>query len=281
MNQTTIQWQIIERWTASLNQIQEIDVAWLEGSLVNNRNPAPGADIDMRLSAADAAYERLWADDKSQILAGLGKILCLNDRGWVRAITQEGVLVELAVRKTSELAGLALHDWEVLLNRLPAGQPDFIKLPAMSPAETWTEEQDCTPEFVWRQMEIAMTVLANCPAPFYNSELDSAKFTLDDMRITLIKLMYRYIGVWFAKRYKHFSQLLTAECLQDLRYTYLRPGAEPLDPSALAEATLRTYTMIGKYLARLSERYGGQFQAEWYGLLHQRVQASLADVIGR
>ena len=277
--QLSTQWQIIERWLSSLIQMPEVEVVWLEGSLVDNRNPVPGADIDMRLGIADVAYGRLWIADKSQVLAGLVDILRLIDRDWIRAVTREGVIVELAVRKSSELAGLALHNWEILLNRRPAGEPNFIKLPKMSPAEVWTEEHDCTPEFVWQQMEIAMTVLANCPAPFYNRELESAKFTLDDFRITLIKLMYRDVGVYFAKRYKHFSEILTPECLADLRYTYLRPGADQQEPAALAEATLRTYEKIGKYLERLGRRYGGKFAAEWYWLLHEQIEASLAPIL--
>jgi len=279
MQQSATQWQIIERWIAALTLIPEVDVVWLEGSLVDNRNPVPGADIDIRIALADAAYERLWAADKTAILAGLGNILRLIDRDWIRAVTQAGVIVELAVFKTSALDGLALHDWEILFSRLPAGQPNFVKLPALSPAEQWSETQDCTPAFVWRQTEMIMTALANCPAPFYNDELDSAKFTLDESRVTLIKLMYRDVGVYFAKRYKHFSTLLTPECLHDLRSTYLRPGAEPVEPAALAAATLQTYAMLGKYLARLSQRYGGGFEPTWYALLLQRVQAMLAAVI--
>ena len=271
--------QIIDRWVASLAQIPEVDIVWLEGSLVENRGAVPGADIDMRIGIADEAYERLWIQDKAQLLAGLGSTLRLIDRGWIRAVTKEGVIVELAVRPGSEVRGLELHDWEILLNRLPAGEPSFIKLPHKTPAETWAEEENCTPEFVHQQMALAITVLANASAPFYNGELHSAKFTADDFRITLIKLMYRYSGVWFAKRYKHFSEVLSAECLVDLASTYLKAGASPLDPQALAEATLNIYLVIGKYLARLAERYGGGFEPTWYSLVHDKTKEKMADIL--
>lgn len=271
--------QIIDRWVASLAQISGVDVVWLEGSLVGSRDAVPGADIDVRIGLADEAYDRLWLQDKSQLLAGLGNILRLIDAGWIRAITEEGVIVELAVRRSSELNGLELHEWELLLNRLPAGEPRFIKLPPMTPAESWPEEENCTPEFVRQQMAFVMTLLANAPAPFYNGELQSARFTADDFRITLIKLMYRYSGVWFAKRYKHFSEVLSTECLEDLKSTYLRTGVDPLDPQALAEATLQIYLVIGKYLERLAERYGGGFEPTWYSLVYDRTKEKMAKIL--
>ena len=276
MSQRGRQWQVIDRWIASLESVAEVDVVWVEGSLVRDRDAVPGADIDMRIAIADEAYARLWTDDKSRILAGLGNILRLIDSDWIRAVTEEGIIVELAVRPTSTLDGTEIVDWEILLNRLGEGRPNFIKLPPKSPAETWTERKNCTPEFVQIQMALAMTVLANSPAPLYNGELQSAKFTADDFRITLIKLMYRYSGVWFAKRYKHFSHVLSEECLSDLEYTYLPDGASPLNAGALAAATLKIYAMIGKYLERLAERYGGGFEREWYDLLYAKTREKMA-----
>lgn len=91
--------------------------------------------------------------------------------------------------------------------------------------------------------------------------------------------MYCYSGVWFAKRYKHFSDVLSEECLSDLKYTYLPDGASPLDPGALAEATLKIYEMIGKYLERLAGRYGGGFEREWYDLLHVKTQEKMAGFL--
>jgi hypothetical protein len=267
--------RILARWLADLQLIPEVKVVWLEGSLVDTARANLGSDIDVRLALADDSYEQLWMLDKSTILAGLGPILPLIDAGWIRALTMEGYIVELAVRKVSELDGLELSEWELLLNRLPTGQPAFKKLPPMTPAETWAEREPLTPAMVWRQTEITLVVMANAPGPFYSGELQSAKFTLDDMRTELVKLMYRRVGIYFAKRYKHLSEVLPPDYLQDLAYTYQAPGSAPLDPVSLAGAMLRVCKMTGKYLQALSDQAGGGFEPAWFWRLHAQTREKL------
>jgi hypothetical protein len=271
MSDTTIQQATLSRWVATLSKIPEVEVIWLEGSLVDGTKANPGSDIDIRLGIADYAYERLWGHNKTEILSGLGNILRLIDSDWIRALTAEGVIVEIAVSKTSELDGRELDQWRFLLNRLPVGKPAFCQLPRQSPGETWTEREPLTSAFVWNKTEIALAALANCPGPFYNNEYHSARFTLDSFRTELVKLMYRQVGVYFAKRYKHLSEILPPEFLTDLEYTYLAPAALPLDPAALADATLRLFEMTGKHLQQLSDRAGGGFEPEWYWQLHRQV----------
>lgn len=266
---------ILDRWITALSKLPEIEVVWLEGSLVEKTHANPGSDIDVRLGIADHAYEALWGGDKQAVLAGLGEILRLINRDWIRALTAEGVIVEIAARRTSELAGLALTEWEFLLNRLPAGQPTFAPAPKKSAAATWPTYEPVTPAYVWQQTEIALVILANCPGPFYNGELHSIRFTLGDMRTELVKLMFQRIGLAFAKRYKHLSEVLPVEFLQDLDSTYVAADAGPADLATLAEETLRTLEMRGKHLNALSQQAGGGFEAAWYQRLLAQTRTRL------
>jgi hypothetical protein len=262
--------RLLSTWLDSLRQIPEVEVVWLEGSLVDRTRANPGSGIDIRLAITDDAYERLWSTDKTAILAGLGPILRLIDAGWIRALTLDGLIVELAVYKTSQLAGLQLSEWEFLLNRLPPGQPAFQKLPSLPPAQVWPEKEPLTREWVWQRTEIALVVMANAPGAFYNGEWQSVKFTLDDQRTELLKLMYRRIGIYFAKRYKHLSEVRPPEFQQDLASTY-QPAGPPLDPAALAVATVRLCAVYGKHLQALSHAAGGGFEPAWYWRLYAQT----------
>ncbi len=280
MAEQAVQWHVIDRWVKKLEAIPEVDIVWVEGSLVDNRRPVPGTDIDIRIGIQDEAFDRLWSEsDKTEILAGLGRTLRLVTRDFIRLLTEEGVIVELVAHERSSLNDLKLFNWEILLNRLPDGPPDFDKLPVRSPAEKWPEEKHCTPEFVQRHTETMMTSLASAPASFYNGEMHSARFIVDEFRSSLIRLMYRCTGVYFAKRYKHFTEILSPECLADLESTYVRPSASSLDAAALAEAMLRASELVGKYLQKLSDLYGGGFESEWYWRLQERVREEMLPIM--
>src|SRR5262249_34116543 len=133
---TRKQRQLLERWVAALKQIPAVEVIWLEGSLVDDR-ANPWSDIDLRIALADQEYERLWVLDRARLLEGLGAHLLLWTAGCVRAVTTEGIIVELGARKSSELASLELYEWKILFHQLPAGPPAFRRLPERSTAETW------------------------------------------------------------------------------------------------------------------------------------------------
>jgi hypothetical protein len=157
-----------------------------------------------------------------------------------------------------------------LLNRLPPGQPAFEKLPSLPPAQVWSEEEPLNPVWVWRRTEIALTVMANAPGAFYNGEWQSAKFTLDDQRTELLKLMYRRVGIYFAKRFKHLSEVLPPEFQRDLASTY-QPEGMPLDTFALAVTTVQLCAVYGKHLQALSQAAGGGFEPAWYWRLHAQT----------
>src|SRR5438094_433068 len=122
------QHRLVERWVASLAQLPAVQVIWLEGSLVDDR-ANPWSDIDLRVAVTDEGYAQLWETDRAPLLAGLGEYLLLWNKGFVRAVTAEGIIIELAVRKVSELASKELYEWKFLLSRLPTGPPQFHQLP--------------------------------------------------------------------------------------------------------------------------------------------------------
>src|SRR5712692_7228163 len=96
------QHRLVERWVASLVQLPAVEVIWLEGSLVDDR-ANPWSDVDLRIGLADDAYAQLWETERAPLLEALGEYLLLWNKGFVRAVTAEGIVVELAARKVSEL----------------------------------------------------------------------------------------------------------------------------------------------------------------------------------
>ncbi len=266
---TASQWSLIRRWLNTLKQIPELDVVWLEGSLAVGRGN-PSSDIDIRFGIADSAYEQLWEVNRTPLLEGLGEYLLLETR-FVRALTVDGLIVEASAHKTSQLNTLERYEWEILWNQLPNNQPNFKKLPERSPAETWPMREELTVDVVRYLTNTYLLLLANSPAPLYNGEFHSARFQLDDMRTELIKVMYQRLGLAYAKRYKHFSEIFPAEWLADLDRTYMQSEADPLDRIAMAEAYIHLFDVLGKHLQALSNKAGGGFEPEWYARLHHQV----------
>jgi hypothetical protein len=94
-------------------------------------------------------------------------------------------------------------------------------------------------------------------------------------------LFYRRVGIYYAKRYKHFSDVLPPDHLADLAYTYQTGSTTPLDPAALAGALLRVCEMTGKHLQALSDQAGGGFEPEWYWRLHAQTAEKLRPWLPR
>src|SRR5690348_15480154 len=92
--------QLLEAWVSSLSRLPSVQLVWLEGSLVDGR-ANPWSDIDLRIALSNDAYEQLWEHDRTPLLQGLGEHLLLWNKGFVRAVTPEGIIVELAARMTS------------------------------------------------------------------------------------------------------------------------------------------------------------------------------------
>lgn len=275
------QHDILRRWLYSLKAIPEVDVVWLEGSLVDPARANPGADIDLRVALQDDAYDRLWESDRGPLTEGIGEHLILLDLGFIRALTkEEGIIAELGVLKTSELAGKEVYEWEILLNRLPDGQPKFDSLIDKSAPELWPEREELTPKIVWRETEMTLANLANAPGPLHMEEWQSVHFIIAETRSSIVRIMYRLIGLQFAKRFKHLGQILPAAYLADLDKTHMEAGSDPMDARAMADTLLRLYEVKGKYLQLLSEKAGGGFEPEWYWRLLEQTREKLGQVAG-
>ena len=112
---------MLARWLESLIQLPNVEAVWLEGSMARGQaNPA--SDIDVRIALADAAYTELWEINPSAVLHGLGAYLLLETR-FVRALTIEGIIVELWAHRTSELPSLKPYEWMSLLWRVSDAIP--------------------------------------------------------------------------------------------------------------------------------------------------------------
>jgi predicted nucleotidyltransferase len=272
-----LQHAVLDRWVASLAQLPAVRVIWLEGSLVDGR-ANPWSDIDLRLGIDDEAYEAQWEKDRSDLLEGLGEHLLLWDRGFVRALTTDGIIVELGALKTSELEGRELYEWKVLFDRRPEEPPAFKKLPERSTAETWPGPP-VTVEDVHNRTLFILHSLAIAAQDFWRGETCAQAFTLDYLRSELFQILYQRLGIRFAKRNKELSRIFPAEFIEDLKSTYTQPGQSALDPAAIAAAQVRTLSALGKHLQALSDQVGGGFEAEWYPRLLARLTRDLSRLV--
>jgi hypothetical protein len=224
------QQRVLDRWVAALRQLPAVDVLWLEGSLVDDR-AHPWSDIDLRIAIADEAFDQLWEQDRAPLLDGLGEHLVLWDTGFVRAVTAEGIIVEVAALKTSDLPSQELYEWKFLLNRLPEGSPQFRKLPARSTAETWPSPP-VTVDDVRKKTAVMIHVMALAPQDFFRGERAAAAYTLDFVRGVLFQTMYQRLGIRFSKRAKELSQIFPGKYLADLEHLSGRSGLCARPPGA-------------------------------------------------
>jgi len=177
---------LLSRWLESLAGLPAVEAVWLEGSMGRGQANL-ASDIDLRIALADTAYIELWETDRGPLLRGLGEYLLLENT-FVRALTSEGIIIELWAYRTSELPTLELYEWTTLLWRVPADTPALRRLPLRTPAETWPDERPLTVEDVRKLTNLFLMLLAESPAPLGNRELHSARFQLDDVRTELVKM---------------------------------------------------------------------------------------------
>jgi hypothetical protein len=268
---------LVDRWVASLRPIPAVEVVWLEGSLAADR-ATPASDVDVRMSIADESYSQLWESDRSPLLAGLGEYLLLENT-FVRALTSEGIIFELWAYRTSQLQGLALYEWKILLNRLPSGEPHFLTTPPKTAGETWPEREPLTPDVVRRRMNFSLVMMAEADAWFYNHEPHSLMLLLNVARDDLLQSMYRRIGLSYLKRAKHLSEIFPAAWLEELEKTYPYPCNSRLDTAALIRALIETFRLQGQHLHALAEQAGGGFEPLWYWRLHEQMSRKLEAFI--
>ena len=265
---------LLDRWMKSLIKLPQIDVIWLEGSLVNGGRANPVSDIDIRFGIRDDAYEQLWGEDPTPLLEGMGEYFPLV-WPWRLLTALEGLVVEIMAFRTSELGGKELFEWEILFSRMPEGEPKFKNLPKRSLAETWPDEEEITVEKVQNLTKSYLLMLAHAPTSFHNGEFHSTHLMLDWMRIELFKIMYLRTGIRFPKRSKHLSEVFPEEFVKDLEETYAEENQSFRDLSSVAEALLRSFKVLGKHLEALSSQAGGGFEPEWYYRLYNQTREEL------
>ena len=268
---------LLDRWLKSLTQIQSVNLVWLEGSLVNNAQPNPAADIDIRFGIADGAYDQLWKTDPTSLLSGLGEYLSLQGN-W-RLLTRSGIIVEIMAFRSSDLDSLELHDWEILFSRSPETTPAFTQSEHRPPGETWPHPEQLDRAKVEELTKMFLHYGATAAAPLHANEIQSARFSLEFMRRELMNLLFRRVGVWFYKRYKHLSEILPEEYLSDLDRTYELTSATEKDPGAIAAQTLTTLEMAGKHLQAMGDQIGGGFEPDWYQLMLSRTREQFGPFI--
>ena len=117
--------------------------------------------------------------------------------------------------------------------------------------------------------------MAEIPAAFYCQELYSVQYTLDLVRMDLLRAYYLRLGMQYGKRAKHFSELFPQEWLDDLKQTYIRAGENPLDVNMLVQTLLDEFAVLGKHLQALSDQADGGFEAAWYWRLYDQMTTTL------
>jgi len=264
--------RLIDRWLGTLQAWPQVKLVWVEGSLARGE-AKPGSDIDLRVMIEDDAFEQLWHHQREQLLAGFGERLNLISEDWTRFLSIDGIIVEVAGLRLSELGNLRLHDWSFLLCRLPE-QPTVIEDPRKG-ADAWPCPIACNPELVVKLSNACLYRFSQVPAPFYNGETCSVVMFLGYNRVELTRVMYHRIGIRFSKRYKHLSQVFPPSFLQDLAQTHTLAGEDPMDLAANARAFIRMSLLFSKHLAELAEKAGGGFDILWRQRSHDTLVARL------
>ena len=136
------------------------------------------------------------------------------------------------------------------------------------PAEAWPTTKTITPDTIRQQTTDFAVVMAAIPSSFYSSEIHSTRFQLELYRIDLVKLMYDVVGIDYARRYKHFTELFSGKQLDDLASTY---------SGGVAGDMITLWYLVGKYLQNLSDKIGGGFDADWYWNIYAVVKSQLLE----
>lgn len=254
------QYAILKKWNAYLGTLPYVVSWFVEGSLVKDTGlpPCPSSDIDMRVVIADDCPDNFYW---TTILKGIEPYRrsvfasgTRNDKDYlfIRVITDDGVVIDLDIYRESDA--------------------ESMKSVIKPPAETWPTTRTITPDTIRQQTTDFAVVMAAIPSSFYSGEVHSTRFQLELYRIDLVRLMYDCVGVDYARRYKHFSELFPDEYLSDLWSTY-----GDLSFKGMALSMIVLWRMVGKYLQILSDRVDGGFDTRWYWNIWNIVEEQLAE----
>ena len=273
-----IQRELLNNWLPSLAEMQEIELVWLEGSLVNSVRENPGSDIDIKFAIADSCYEQLWELNREKIFAPLGEVFPIESYS---VLTEPGVLIEFAAYKTSEVIDKEVFECEILLNRLPKGQPNFKLQPDFGiPHLKWPYDDKVTiNDFLGSATLQLLRRLSRASTPFYNKQPHSAHVALELLKTSFLHVLYFKNGVRPFVRAKHLYQALGPEDLEQYEYVQFQKGEYSFDHSAIAKATLRTFNMLIKNIKALHEEAGIKAPDRWIQVLFDKAEAEIQEFV--
>jgi len=266
---------LLDFWLPHLREFREIDLIWIEGSLVEPERENPGSDIDIRFAIKDEAYDELWDSNRHKIFESLGDCYPLAP---FRIVTEVGVLIEFDAYRTSEVLNLELYEWEFLLNRLPDGQPNF-RSSLTTGSSKWPYPQETNEQFVLVHTQEVLRTLSIAATPFYKPTSHAALFALDLLKMNLAHFLYWRAGVKPFRRFKHIHSIFTPELLADYEYVQFKGGEYSLDLGVIARATLKTFEMLIKYLKEMHKDIDKEFPERWLNILYKKLEVELEPFI--
>lgn len=271
----TKQRALLDSWIAFLSKFEEIELIWIEGSLIDPERENPGSDIDIRFAIRDDAFEDLWDSNRYKIFDFFEETLQIAP---FRFLTDEGILIEYDAFLSSEVNELKLFEWEILLNRLETGQPKFQR-DSTTGAAKWPYPQQTNEKFVTIHTQEVMRTLSIASTPFFRATPHAALFSLDLLKMNLAHFLYWRAGIKPFRRFKHLQQIFTAEILADFEYVQFKPGENALDYCSIAKATLRTFEMLIKYVEIMHQEVDIDFPEKWMNLLFKKLASELQPFV--
>lgn len=271
--------QLLAHWLPHLSKIQEIDLVWIEGSIASQKRENPGSDIDIRFAIQDHAFDDLWDSNRKKVFEPLGEIYIL---GPFRIVTERGILIESEAFKTSKVTGRTIFEWEILLNRLPEGQPNF-KQKDMKSTTKWPHPQEINLESISEVSKDILRRLSTASTPFYSSEPHSALFELHLLRLRVINILYWRSGITPFMRAKHLEQVFSEDFFKDYEYIQFKEDEYSLDFGSIAKATLRTFQQLKKHTEEIYDQVGSisDYPEKWFQLLYRQLETELQPFIKR
>lgn len=269
--------KLLDIWIKALTDIPQIKLIWIEGSMVNVERENPGSDIDIRFAIEDEAFDELWDSNRHLVFEALGDVLPLAP---FRIVTEGGILIEFDACKVSELENKSLYEWEVLLDRLPEGQLNFIKETTVGP-EAWPHPQEIRIEAIRDLTADVLRRLTTASTPFFYTTAHSALFELQLLRHKVMYVLYWRSGMKPFMRAKHLNEVLTPEFFADYEYIQFRDNEHSLQHSAVAKATLRTYETLEKHCKALYQHMNclDEYPKKWFTLLNRQLHTELQPFV--
>lgn len=257
------QWQIVNTWLEYLRLVPAVEIVWLKGSMAAGTEIA-SSDIDIHI----VLNGNLNLSLNGGLFNGLPQYEFSTPSeewfGFHRLITHSGYVIDCNIYPMEKLRWETANHFKVLFSRDGRGMPTLVlpydnpPAPPLTPAEL-------------SQLTIDLAVvMASAPTPILNGDITSALIYLDLYRIELLKLMYRRLGIEYAKGYKHLEKILLEEWQSDLQSTYPVLGED--NSTEIKEVTQSLFDIIGEHLAEACDEADCKFNGElWFGTMETMV----------